>query len=528
MRAQNHGDAQLRGSCVIRVTSVPDEARPGRRQTAAIGRMRRPSGPRRSSSRESQKQQPCRDMGMGAGFDRDGRKHRPGANFAAGAASGKGAGLAYRVAAAGGTGPSVRTRRALDWYRLYPTGRKSSHSGAAPSHAAHPVGSAIAGIQWPGALNVEGNQADARRSVPDRGRCTAWGRRSPGRCPVDFFTNLFDTSDFPRRRDCGLWTPAQGWLHILSDLGVWSAYLAIPGVIGFFLLRKKEVPFRGIFWLFGAFILACGATHLMEAVIFWWPAYRLAGLLKLLTAVVSWVTVIALVPVVPRALAMRSPGELEREAAGRRRAEERSRETGERFRQLVENIREIFWIQEGGWERLLYISPAYEEAWGRTCQSLYEQPRSWIDSVPAGGSGPDLRPSRAAGARDHHRDGIPGDAAGRLGPLDALPRLPHRAPGPGKPTGPPGSWKTSPTGSGPRRPCASEERFARWPRRPTHAAWTGPVRRTRSGGTKGCTHCSAIAWKWTQPTRPGGSSTFTPRTARRSRHSSSRWSTGRS
>ncbi len=199
---------------------------------------------------------------------------------------------------------------------------------------------------------------------------------------MDFFTSLFDTLDFPRRWDCGLWSPAHGWLHILSDLGVWSAYLAIPGVLGFFLLRKKDVPFRGIFWLFGAFILACGATHLMEAVIFWWPAYRLAGLIKLLTAVVSWATVIALVPVLPRALAMRSPGELERETAGRRRAEEKFRETEERFRQLVENIREIFWMQEGGWERLLYMSPAFEDVWGRTCQSLYEQPRSWIESVP--------------------------------------------------------------------------------------------------------------------------------------------------
>jgi hypothetical protein len=37
---------------------------------------------------------------------------------------------------------------------------------------------------------------------------------------------------------------------------VWLAYLAIPGVIGFFLLRKREVPYRGVFWLFGAFILA--------------------------------------------------------------------------------------------------------------------------------------------------------------------------------------------------------------------------------------------------------------------------------
>ena len=62
-------------------------------------------------------------------------------------------------------------------------------------------------------------------------------------------------------------------------------------------------------------------------------------------------------------------------------AEEALRESEERFRQLAENVRGVFWLQEGGWERLLYISPPYEEFWGRTCQSLYEQPRSWIESV---------------------------------------------------------------------------------------------------------------------------------------------------
>lgn len=139
---------------------------------------------------------------------------------------------------------------------------------------------------------------------------------------MDFLYRLFDTSDFPARWTCGRWTAGHGRLHILSDLGVWSAYLAIPIVLGFFLQQRKDLPFRRIFLLFGAFIFACGTTHLMEAIIFWWPAYRLAGVIKLITAIISWTTVFALIPVVPRVLAMRSPESLEREIAARKQAEE--------------------------------------------------------------------------------------------------------------------------------------------------------------------------------------------------------------
>ncbi|MGB2611182.1 MAG: sensor histidine kinase, partial [Isosphaeraceae bacterium] len=115
----------------------------------------------------------------------------------------------------------------------------------------------------------------------------------------------------------------------------------IPCILVYFVLRKKDMPFRAIFWLFGAFILACGTTHLMEAIIFWWPAYRLAGLIKLFTAIVSWTTVIALVPLVPRALAMRSPEELEQEIAERMRAEEALRQYTERLQVLSRRVVEV-------------------------------------------------------------------------------------------------------------------------------------------------------------------------------------------
>jgi PAS domain S-box-containing protein len=152
---------------------------------------------------------------------------------------------------------------------------------------------------------------------------------------------LLDTSDFPPRWYCGSWTSAHGFLHVLSDLGVWSAYLAIPCVIGAFVLRRRDIPFRLIFVLFGAFILACGTTHLMEALIFWWPAYRLAGAIKLATALVSWCTVVALVRVTPEALAMRTPEALEREI------EERKRVEGALERRVSERTDELAQVNAG-------------------------------------------------------------------------------------------------------------------------------------------------------------------------------------
>lgn len=117
---------------------------------------------------------------------------------------------------------------------------------------------------------------------------------------------VFNSDSFPARWYCGSWTPLHGWTHIIADLLIASAYLAIPLVIFSFALRRRDFPFPRIFWLFGAFIIACGLTHLIEAVIFWEPVYRLSALAKVCTATVSWVTVISLIEIVPQAL--RYPG----------------------------------------------------------------------------------------------------------------------------------------------------------------------------------------------------------------------------
>lgn len=218
----------------------------------------------------------------------------------------------------------------------------------------------------------------------------------------DFLSKLFNTSDFPARWYCGRWSDGHGWLHILSDMGIWSAYFAIPCLLVYFASRRTDVPFRKLFWLFGAFILACGTTHLIETAIFWWPAYRLAGTTKLVTATVSWATVIALVPTIPKALALRSPQQLEDEVksrteelsranqslateiAERKRTEEALRESEERFRAIVtQTTVGIAPLDVTG--RFVQVNQRYCELVGRSEEELYRlriQDITHFDDLP--------------------------------------------------------------------------------------------------------------------------------------------------
>ncbi|MBL1176955.1 GAF domain-containing protein [Pantanalinema sp. GBBB05] len=73
--------------------------------------------------------------------------------------------------------------------------------------------------------------------------------------------------------------------------------------------------------------------------------------------------------------------ELAAEIAERLQAEAALRESEERFRQMAENIREVFWMSSVDKQQLLYVSRAYEVVWGRSCESLYQFPQSFVESI---------------------------------------------------------------------------------------------------------------------------------------------------
>jgi PAS domain S-box-containing protein len=203
---------------------------------------------------------------------------------------------------------------------------------------------------------------------------------------LDFLKRLFDSTSFMPRRHCGDWSTELIWLHIGSDILIWVAYLMIPLVLVYFVRRRRDLPFPWMFWMFAAFIIACGFTHFLEAAAFYWPAYRLMGVVKFFTAVVSWTTVIGLVPMVPRALALTGPQELRREIEVRKRAEAR-------FRALLESAPDAMVIVDSA-GRIVIVNSQTESQFGYTRQELLGR------KVEV------LVPERFRGTHTAHREGF--------------------------------------------------------------------------------------------------------------------------
>ncbi len=197
-----------------------------------------------------------------------------------------------------------------------------------------------------------------------------------------FISNLFDTSDFPARWYCGNWDSGLGWLHIGSDLATWAAYTAIPLVLIYYIRKRRDFPFHRIFWLFAAFILACGSVHLVEAIIFWHPVYRFSGLMKLLMATVSWATVAALIKVTPSILHLPSLAatneKLHKEVEQRLKSEESLKALQSRYEAILSGTRSIIWTCDAAWQ-----FTDGQHSWERYTGQPWEQHRGagWLNAI---------------------------------------------------------------------------------------------------------------------------------------------------
>jgi signal transduction histidine kinase len=158
---------------------------------------------------------------------------------------------------------------------------------------------------------------------------------------VDFF-HIFFSRNFIPHGHCYLWKPELVSLHLLSDVIIALSYYSIPLTLVYFVRKREDVPFKSIFLLFGAFIVSCGTTHIMEVWTLWYPVYWLSGAIKAFTAIISFYTALVLIPLVPQALALPSPAQLEainqalqKENIERKRVEHELRDYKENLEKLV-------------------------------------------------------------------------------------------------------------------------------------------------------------------------------------------------
>jgi PAS domain S-box-containing protein len=144
---------------------------------------------------------------------------------------------------------------------------------------------------------------------------------------------LSSTDGFMPHGMCYMWRPAILALHVGSDSLIALAYFTIPFTLVYFVRKRTDLRFTWIFLSFAIFIVACGASHVMEIWTIWFPTYWLSGGIKLFTALASVMTAILLFRLVPAALSVPSPSamqaaidDLAREVIDRKRAEQRVRE----------------------------------------------------------------------------------------------------------------------------------------------------------------------------------------------------------
>jgi putative nucleotidyltransferase with HDIG domain len=146
---------------------------------------------------------------------------------------------------------------------------------------------------------------------------------------VRALAQLLDSTGFMPHGHCFLWTPSLLWSYVAADLIIAASYYSIPFTLWYLANKREDLPYRQAFFLFGAFVMACGTTHLLAVVNIWQSYYWTDVSIKMFTALISALTAITLWRLIPQALAIpsrleliRLNQELQNEVARRQQAEE--------------------------------------------------------------------------------------------------------------------------------------------------------------------------------------------------------------
>ncbi|WP_254565803.1 PAS domain S-box protein [Oscillatoria sp. HE19RPO] len=180
-------------------------------------------------------------------------------------------------------------------------------------------------------------------------------------------SSLLLTENFIPQGHCYLWNPVLVWLHAGSDLAIALAYFSIVAMLIYFVRQRPDLPFSRIFLLFAAFIITCGFTHLMEVWTLWRPDYWISGSIKALTAGISLLTALKMVPTLPAALALpRAKAELEatnQALEGEIKERQQAEAALKRLARIIENTPDFVGICDNQGKGI-YLNPASRKMTG--------------------------------------------------------------------------------------------------------------------------------------------------------------------
>jgi len=154
-----------------------------------------------------------------------------------------------------------------------------------------------------------------------------------------FWSRLFESQGFePPWQSGPAWTQGMGLGLMLANLATALAYFAIPVLIIYFLIRRNHVRWSRLWFLFFIALVVGGLAHLLSAASFWWPVYRLHLVVDVTMAVMSWIAIAILIPLVPKLLESKSIEEFSQQLSRREEAEKALREKQAVYKSLVEGL----------------------------------------------------------------------------------------------------------------------------------------------------------------------------------------------
>ena len=153
------------------------------------------------------------------------------------------------------------------------------------------------------------------------------------------FDKWLDLSAFMPHGFCMRWDPSLLATMVVANCLIAFAYFSIPIALLFFVGKRQDIAFPWMFRLFGLFIISCGTTHLIKILTIYHAAYWLEALMDLFTGVVSMLTAILLWKVIPKALQLASPGQLQKSNMQLMESMEATKRLNEELSDLNEQLR---------------------------------------------------------------------------------------------------------------------------------------------------------------------------------------------